>query len=130
MDLDYCVKNSIVTPDGTELTCTHVRDYKRHLDLSTGEEYMNDGYGYYVRRSINHKPALDQSVWVSHGHDAVRDAFLWGTRGKSGKLKLTYKKLKTLTTDHIHAILETQTLDKTIVKIFKTELNYRNINAT
>jgi hypothetical protein len=50
--------------------------------------------------------------------------FKWGTRGKDGKQPLKFVVLKDMTTDHIEAILETQSLPDYMRKIFLDELDF------
>jgi hypothetical protein len=125
--MDYCVYNSITTPDGTVLTCEHRHDYKAHEDKN-GEIYMNDGGEFYVRRSVNKVPYIDNSVWTSHGHDKVRKVFSWGTYGKFGDEEYRRITLCDMETGHIEAIIDTQRhLPDYIIDIFKAELEYRNV---
>jgi hypothetical protein len=117
--------SAIITPDGTRLESTHRHDYKSHVDAN-GETYIIDGGLDYVRRSLNDIPATDAFVYSDDGHDKIREAFTWGTLGKSGTEKLTRKKLSELTNDHIAAIIETQHLvSPAVKKVFYDEVTYR-----
>ena len=82
----------------------------------------------YVRRIVHDDaPYEELSVYSNDPHKLIREAFKWGTRGKDGKQPLTYVPLKDLTTEHIDAILETQThIQEYIRKIFLDELEFRN----
>jgi hypothetical protein len=54
---------------------------------------------------------------------------MWGTRGKDGNQPLVMKAMKDLDTDHIKAILKTQThISEMRRKYFKKELLYRKKN--
>ena len=120
------VANKIRTPDGTILQSYHVHDYKTHLDKN-GYTYMVDGGTEYLRRTIvDEAPHEELSVMVTDSHEDIRAAFHWGTRGKDGKQPLSWVALKDLDTDHIEAILDTQTRISDWVKnIMSVELNYR-----
>ena len=120
------VANKIRTPDGTILQSYHVHDYKTHLDKN-GYTYMVDGGTEYLRRTIvDEAPHEELSVMVTDSHEDIRAAFHWGTRGKDGKQPLSWVALKDLDTDHIQAILDTQTRISDWVKnIMSVELNYR-----
>ena len=121
------VSNRIRTPDGTILESMHRHDYVTHDDAN-GLEYMVDGGLDYVRRIVHDDaPYEELSVYSNDPHKLIREAFKWGTRGKDGKQPLTYVPLKDLTTEHIDAILETQThIQEYIRKIFLDELEFRN----
>lgn len=120
------VANRIRTPDGTILQSYHVHDYKTYLDKN-GYTYMVDGGTEYLRRTIiDEAPHEELSVMVTDSHEDIRAAFHWGTRGKDGKQPLSWVALKDLDTDHIEAILDTQTRISDWVKnIMSVELNYR-----
>lgn len=126
--MNYCVYNAIRTPDGTILHCQNPHDYRTHKDTVVDDMYMNDGGGFYVRRSINIVPFEDLSVWTADGHEKVRQFFQWGTRGPNGDQDLHHVKLCDMTTEHIEAILQTQRwIDGTPVQlIFHNELEWRN----
>ena len=121
------IANRIRTPDGTILESMHRHDYVTHDDAN-GLEYMVDGGLDYVRRIVHDDaPYEELSVYSNDPHKLIREAFKWGTRGKDGKQPLTYVPLKDLTTEHIDAILETQThIQEYIRKIFLDELEFRN----
>ena len=119
--------NRIKTPDGTILESVHRHDYKTYIDKN-GLEYMVDGGLEYLRRNVQDSaPATEMSVYNTDPHETIREAFKWGTRGKDGKQPLTYILLKDLATDHIEAILETQThITEEIRQVFIDELEHRN----
>jgi len=92
----------------------------------TDESYMVDGGLDYQRGFINTVPAKDMSVYTDGPFELIREVFCWGTYGKDGKQPLTYKPLKTLTDEHIAAILDTQwRVPDHIRDVFKEELKYR-----
>ena len=120
------VSNRIRTPDGTILESMHRHDYVTYVDKN-GKEYMVDGGLDYLRRIVHDDaPHQELSVYSNQSHNLIREVFRWGTRGKDGRQPLKYVPLKDLTTDHIVAILETQThISDYIRKIFSDELDFR-----
>lgn len=118
--------NAIITPDGTRLESMHRHDYKEHLDKN-GEVYMVDGGLDYIRRNMTIVPAVEIDVHTESPHSHIRENFKWGTRGKTGKDPLKYVQISKLDTDHIKAIIETQThLQHHIYKVFEDELVFRS----
>ena len=111
-------------PDGTILQSFHRHDCKFHTDMKTGETCMVDGgLGYYIRLSGNLK---DLCVNTESPFEEIREFFHWGHRGKDGKQPLEYVPLLSLTTEHIEAIIETQThIPDYIQDVFLQELEYR-----
>ena len=120
------VSNRIRTPDGTILESMHRHDYRTYVDAN-GKEYMVDGGLDYLRRNVHDDaPYEELSVYDDALHVEIRNVFKWGTRGKDGKQPLTYVPLKDLTTEHIEAILDTQShISDYIRKIFLNELSIR-----
>ena len=116
--------NRIKTPDGTILTSYNRHDYLTHKDAITKEVLMVDGGNDYARRHVGTYEEL--SVYDDGSHLTRRSALHWGTRGKDNKQPLTYKPIKDLDSDHIEAILRTQTQISEFYKgVFKEELKYR-----
>lgn len=120
--------NRIKTPDGTILQSYHRHDYKEYTDAN-GYTYMVDGGCDYLRRGgsgLQVAPAEEMSVTDESPFDQIRSAMVWGTRGKDGKSPLVYKHICDLDTDHIEAILATQThISTTTRDILTKELIYR-----
>ena len=122
------VANILITPDGTRLQSYHRHDFKTYLDKN-GKEYMIDGGNEYVRRSA-HGDEVVYTVTTDDSFDDIRANFHWGTRGKDGKQPLTWKPLKSLDTDHIQAILETQFhIPQWARTVFEEELKYRELTT-
>lgn len=128
------IRNAIMTPDGTYLRSHNRHDYRQHLDKFTGETYIVDGGNDYLRRSINTTPAEDLTVYLSDPFDVVRDAFVWKSYGKNMEHLPNgiYIKLCDMETDHIRAILETQTQIRGnyVEMLFKKELVLRTGTVT
>jgi hypothetical protein len=117
--------NAIITPDGTHLESLHRHDYRSHVD-DNGETYSVDGGSEYIRRSVNNIPATDACVYSDDGHSKIREAFKWGTYGRTGSDPFERKKLSELSDAHILAILDSQKqLSPEIKKVFYDELTYR-----
>ena len=122
------VSNRIRTPDGTILESRHRHDYVTYVDKN-GKEYMVDGGLDYLRRNLHDDaPYEELSVYDDAPYALVREVFKWGTRGKDGKQPLKFVPLKDLTTEHIEAILDTQShIADYVRKIFISELTFRGI---
>lgn len=129
--MQYCLYNAIKTPDGTVLWCETNHDYKIHNDLVSGEQYMNDGLGSMIRRSVNQVPYEDLSVWVDTENieltEEVRNAKFWGSYGKGGREPKKILCLAEMSNKHIEAILDTQYHIRGTMfhKLFELELLYR-----
>lgn len=125
--MDYCLYNAIKTPDGTILWCQSGHDYKTHTDTISKEEYMNDGIGYGVRRSVNTVPYEDLSIGSNAPFEKVRTAKFWGSYGKDGKSEKRMMSLDEMEDSHIAAILKTQRSihGTAIEKLFLQEIEYR-----
>jgi hypothetical protein len=126
---DQIIANAIMCPDGTYLRSYNRHDYKEHLDKVSGEIYIVDGGNDYLRRSVNTTPATPMDVYLSDPFETIRRNFVWKSYGKNGEHipHGVYIYLYAMDTDHIHAILETQTQIKgTYVEdLMKQELAYR-----
>lgn len=125
----YIIYNAIRTPDGTVLECKHRHDFKTHLDKVTGETYMNDGLGYYIRRSVNHIPADDLCVTTQDPFEIQRTIKFWKSYGKEGEYYPdgVVLALQDMSDDHIAAILETQKQidDSAVEGMFHNEVLFR-----
>lgn len=92
------IRNSMVTPDGTEIVSLSRHDCVTHLD-ENGETYMVDGGRSYLRRSVNVEEGEDTTITLLDGHEVVREVFTWGSKGE--RIKLC-----DMESDHIEAILK------------------------
>ena len=118
------VRNALRTPDGTVIESYNRHDYKTYTDAN-GKEYMIDGGLDYIRSSANGDEVY-LTVTTDDPFETIRESFRWGTRGPDGKQPLEYRVLSKLDTDHIQAILETQThIPPWLTKVFETELEFR-----
>ncbi len=121
------VANMIRTPDGTILQSKHRYDYVTYVDKN-GKEYMVDGGLAYLRRNVHDDaPYEEMSLYAHDDHGLVREHFHWGTRGLDGKQPIKWVALKDLETDHIEAIIETQShIYPEVLKLFLRERQLRN----
>lgn len=123
MKKDRIILNRIQTPDGTILTSYTRHDMVMHKD-ENGETYFTDGGTAYLRRSVNDEPFEDLTVYGDEPFEVIRESFHWGTRGKDGQSKLTFKPVKDLDTDHIQAIIDDGY--ENVREIMEQELKYRS----
>lgn len=126
MDYDQLIYNAIRTPDGTLLESLNRHDFRVHTD-NNGEQYMVDGGLDYIKRSY-HKdnPPEDLSLTLNDPHDKLREVYTWGSYGINGDQPLVTKPLKDLDSDHIDAIIRTQSLPEQVIQLFKNELAHRD----
>jgi hypothetical protein len=126
--MTHMVCNALRTPDGTVIQSYNRHDYKTHVDAN-GNRYMIDGGIDYVRSSAwGDEEYL--TVTTDDPFEIIRESFCWGTRGKDGTEPLQYRALSKLDTDHIQAILDTQTqIPPWLFNIFETELQLRDNTA-
>ena len=122
------VYNAIRTPDGTVLESKHRHDYNVYVDKN-GKEYMVDGGLEYIRRNVHaDAPYEELSVYITDGHDKVREVMKWGTYGIDGDQPLTYILLKDMNSAHIGACLENvPSMHPAYKESFKEELKLRSI---
>jgi predicted phosphohydrolase len=126
MEQPEVIAYRMITPDGTIIQSRHRHDYQTHIDTVSGETYMIDGGNNYLRRSVNKMEATLECIMSNDSHDKIREVMTWGTRGKSGRDPLKWVFLKDMDTNHIEAVLDTQTqITSQIRSIFETELKYR-----
>ena len=123
------IYNAIQTPDGTILESRHTHDFICHTDNAPGKTYCVDGglsYTRYVGDVLSDCKIL--TVYADDKHEIVREFLKWGTYGKNGDQPLTYIKLKDMTDEHIHAIIDNKHCVEWVCAIMKMELNYRLTN--
>jgi len=119
------LRNRIRTPDGTVIESWHRHDYVTHEDAN-GKTYMVDGGHDYLRRSAHGDEEDLSLVADTDDHGFCRQHFLWGTYGKDGKQPFRRVALADMSTEHIKAVLRTQThLSFEVRRLFENELLYR-----
>jgi len=132
-DRSVIIRNSMRTPDGTEIVSKYRHDYVLHLDKN-GKTYMVDGGNDYLRRSVS-PDAEDTSVyWDANNHEQNASIMCWGTRGPNGDQPLQWKPVDSLDADHIEAILNdffrgVQPLANHMQATLQKELDKRNEQA-
>lgn len=91
---------------------------------------MVDGGQAYLRRNIHDdNPYEEMSIYEDDSIEIIREYFVWGTRGIDGKQPLTWIKLKDMNSDHIKAVIETQThISNAVRNVFMNELDRRKFN--
>lgn len=118
------------TPNGTILECKHKHDIQFHTDTVSGEQYMIDGLGWYIRTSINKVPMKNLCVTTDDPFELQREAFKWKSYGKNREYpEGIYLKLKDMTDEHIENILDDQYHIKGtyVEELFLKEQEYRKI---
>lgn len=114
------------TPTGEILQSKHRHDF---VQDSAGN-YIDGGLEGYTRRGgdILNENWECLCVYSDDPHEMKRNAFMWGTRRKDGMQLLRWVVLKDLQTEHIEAIIETQThIPEHIREMFVEELQYRKV---
>jgi len=87
---------------------THVHHYVSIV--CDGENYFIDGGQEYLRRNfINNDKLVDWSLYEGDSYDLIKARLLWGTYGINGDQPKKWIPLSECTTDHLKAILRTQT---------------------
>lgn len=102
------LKNSIITPDGTELWSKSRNMYIEHKDAISGELYINDGGNEFFRRSVNTIPFKDISVIDDGSFETCRYHMHLGVRYDVHKNLLRdtrWVAIKDLDIEHIWNIL-------------------------
>lgn len=116
------VVNMMRCPDGTFLVSRHRHDFVQYKDAD-GNYFSLDGGIDYQHLSGNMENC---SIYSDSLHALKREYFVWGNYGKDGRQPLKHILLKDLETDHITAIISTQThLQPHIYDMFIDELKLR-----
>jgi hypothetical protein len=116
-----CLVSRWMTPDGTILQSKNRHDFVCYKD-NEGKHYFVDGGLDYQRTSGD---LTSLCLCEGADHKEVRKYFMWGSHGGMGTT--IWRSPSELTTEHIRAILETQTqVPLYIKKVFQDELIYRD----
>lgn len=87
---------------------------------------MVNGGTSYLKRSVKNAPFKKLSTYSDAPHYEIKQGFYWRIRVKDGNQPLEFKPLKAPDTDHIEAIIQTQTHQPSWrIEIFKAELAFR-----
>jgi len=113
---------------GEELISYHHHDYKT---CSCDNQTMVDGGLNYLRYGGFDMNQVElAAVYLDEPFEIVRNAFHWGTYGKSGKENLKYVLLSSMSNPHLLKItsLMTGRIPSWIEELFTKELEYRRQN--
>lgn len=117
------LRNSAICDDcNQEIVSRFRHDY---VECECGKTAVDGGLAY-LKRSGN---LTETSLTTESPFEQIRNGFEWGTRGKSGKEKLKYVKLKDLEFTHIDAIIKWQKLPPELLAVFEKDLQFRLTNT-
>jgi hypothetical protein len=100
----------MITEDGlvTYLISSHVHHYNSYK-FKDGSYYAVDGGCEYIRRgfggNLDDKNIENYNLDSSSSLEEISQKLLWGTRGKSGKDKVSYVPISTLSQQHLKNII-------------------------
>ena len=117
--------NRWMTKDGTVLISRTQHDFQSHFDtVDQREVFLDGGVGPTIRVSGD---LLNMCLYdKDEDHHEVRELYLWTSYGVDGKQPPKTQPIKDLTTEHIAAILKTQThLPEYVLNMFQREIVYR-----
>lgn len=117
--------NRWMTKDGTVLISHTQHDFQSHFDTVDQQEvFIDGGIGPTIRVSGD---LLNMCLYdKDEDHHEVRELYLWTSYGVDGKQPPKTQPIKDLTTEHIAAILKTQThLPEHVLNMFQREIVYR-----
>jgi len=120
------LRNSIVTPDGTELTSKSRHHFNQYKDKN-GNTYAVDGGLEYLKRVCDVHDYKETNLQSCMRIEKLREELTWSSYGKDGTEPLKLTKFKDLSTNHINNIVKTQYHSK-YVKVLIRELEYRDKN--
>lgn len=122
------IKNSIITPDGTELRSYHTHDYVVYFDKN-GKYYSVNGGESYLKREFDVKDYIENSVYSDGTFELEREHICLGvnyTKDMKRLPKTKWTPIKDLNTDHIYAILQNvKNIDEYYEKLFMEEIIFR-----
>jgi len=119
------IQRAIRTPDGTILCFqTNSTKLNKHTDKTNNKTYVGHLDGFEVPNDAKYD---DLSLYAHDPFDIIRERFVWGTYGINGDEEFKWVILKSMTTQHISAILITQKINDRTTKILKSELIFRDV---
>jgi hypothetical protein len=121
--MSQLLKNAIRTPDGTVLESRSRHDYKSYKDAN-GKTYMVDGGHDYCRRSA-HGDEIDLCIYDDGDHNTRRHNLTWGSYGPKGDQPLTISTIAEMSTAHLQAVIDTQTLSELYKETMQDEISNR-----
>lgn len=122
------VYNGMMTPDGTILESKYRYDYKFHKD-ENGKKYILDGGHTYIASSIHEDQIMLSVYYEDLDFYEARHWMRWGTYGKDGNQKLRWKRIASMSNDHIKNVLENVSrISDHFREMFEKELKFREEN--
>ena len=118
--MSQLLKNAIRTPDGTVIESRSQHDYQSYKDAN-GKTYMVDGGLAYCRRSA-HGDEIDLCIYDDGDHNARRHNLTWGSYGRNGDQPLKINTIAEMSTEHLQAVITTQTLSALYKETMQVEL--------
>lgn len=126
----FLIKNSIITPDGTELISKSRHDYVSYKDKN-GNYYAVDGGLDYLKRTYDEPDYTENSVYSNAPFALIRTSLLRSSYGKNGDEPLHYILLCDMTNEHLLATIEYEENlepNSEYLPFYKQEVQHRNEN--
>jgi len=123
----FLIQNSVTCLEcGETLISEHVHDYKT---CGCPQATMCDGGGDYGRFGGKDLAKVQTNyIYSDAPHEQIREVVSRGSRGKSGRAKLTYIKLADIDDEYLQAIIDYEEINRPQNKylpIYIAEKNYR-----
>jgi hypothetical protein len=126
------IHNSVKCLDcGVTLVSSSVHDYK--TCLCPNETMVDGGVEYERYGGKNLTRVESKSLYSDSPHELIRDVIERGSRGKYGRSKLKYIKLKNIKDDHLEAIIQYEQKHRPnnkFLPIYLAEKEYRKTMET
>ena len=118
------VRNSVRTPDGTEIVSRYRHHMVSHLDKN-GKTYAVDGGNEYFRFVGDMKDCIDTSLHSDMQHEVLRKGVCWGSYGESSVVaELDWIPIHRMSDAHLKAIVR-DGYTGAVVDVIINELKYR-----
>jgi hypothetical protein len=121
--MNSILQNAVkITEDGkvTYLVSSHRNHYNSYT-FADGEFFAVDGGNDYIRRGFSQnlegKSIENYNLGTDSPENELVEKLLWGTRGRSGKDKLTYLPLISLSQEHLQNILKDNDEEKFVTPL-------------
>ncbi len=115
------IRNSLRTPDGTELRSRYHGDLQYYIDKESGYEYELDGGLDYPRWGVN-PDAEDTCLYDDQPHEVQREVLEWSYMVDGS---VEWVKVKDLELDEIRKILSRPDLMPVLTNCLRKELAIR-----
>lgn len=122
------IKNSIITPDGTEIVSRHRHDCVFHEDENGGTYFVDGGLSYLRRGCPADKPCYkSSSVYLEDvSMEEAAKIAVWGSYGKKGDEPLRFTPICEMESSHIEAVLDECNPASQLREIMEWELKRRS----